>query len=378
MPASEILARQLAKVSLNFKKTASSIAIDAIREGLSKKATKDAVEKASPKSELLKRVFKEGVEHVDKKELSALFSKARKLWRYDSNPEELAKIGFKPGRVTEVEGSANIPGIYYADRKKELNRFLGLSKKSAPDVEIITNPEAITRRVPNNTEGTIAGADFVKRYNDPLNETIQQNPGQALARIKLANGTYEYKVIGAIGALAGGSLALDQNNEAEAGTLSKATQAIAKGAESSASKALKGTSFKEGIIEKIVKGKGDWRYIFNQGVDEPFLVDKNVVNSLARSNGTSKQIEKFSLADEESKLAQAYKSLEMHKSKADVDPNVILDYHSNYAQQLNLAGQQAPSMSLVKSEGKHFTLPTEYAKLLDKEGALKLIKDLNK
>jgi hypothetical protein len=165
-------------------------------------------------------------------------------------------------------------------------------------------------------------------------------------------------------------------NEITKGILSKTAKAALKGFESSASKALKGTPFKNGIISKITKGKGDWRYLFLEGVDEPELVNKSVVNSLARSAGTAKYAAKFAAAPQESKLAQAYKSLEMHKGKANVDKKLILDFHDNYTKQLKLSGAPVPKMSLVLSEGKHLTLPTDYAKTLELEGAVKVLKDL--
>lgn len=150
---------------------------------------------------------------------------------------------------------------------------------------------------------------------------------------------------------------------------------VTKWAESSASKDLKGTLFNNKVIKKIVRGKADWRYIILED-DTVELVDKSVINSLARSKGTAKKVEEFALKPKEGKLAQAYKSLEMHKVKGRADKKLVLDYYNNYKKQLDLVGQEVPKMSLVESEGKVFTLPTPYADMLEKEKSIKKLKDL--
>ena len=152
-------------------------------------------------------------------------------------------------------------------------------------------------------------------------------------------------------------------------------KALKKGIESSASKDLAGMAYENGIIKKIIKGSGDWRYIQLEDGSEK-LVHKRVVNSLARETGTTKYINQFDAANEESKLAQAYKSLQLHMPKASKQKELIIDWHNNYSKQLKLAGKQTPELSLVKKNNMHFSLPTKYAKLLEKEGALKIIKSL--
>jgi hypothetical protein len=148
-----------------------------------------------------------------------------------------------------------------------------------------------------------------------------------------------------------------------------------KGALSSASKELEGTLYNGKTIKSVVKGRGDWRYIVTHD-DAVEAVSKDIVNSLARSAGTSKQVTKFALANEESKLAQAYKSLKLHVVKAAPEMESVLDFHNSYTKQLTLTGAVKPKMSLVKSKEGFFTLPTDYAKLLIKDKAVKIIKDL--
>jgi hypothetical protein len=151
--------------------------------------------------------------------------------------------------------------------------------------------------------------------------------------------------------------------------------AILNAEESSASKHLVGSAFKDKIIKKVVKGKGDWRYIVTDD-DAVELVDKKFINALSRKVGTEAYTTKFNLAPKQSKLAQAYKSLELHKSKPFADKKLILDYHKSYQEQLKLHNIPVPKMSLVEVDGKFLTLPTPYADVLHKEGTVKKIKDL--
>jgi hypothetical protein len=159
------------------------------------------------------------------------------------------------------------------------------------------------------------------------------------------------------------------------GIAKKLPKEVLQGVESSASKALKGLAYKEGVISKVVKGKGNWRYVVLESGDTE-LVDKSVINSLARSQGTAKQMEKVSLMDNESKLAAAYKSLEMHQAKGQTNKDLVLDYHDKYSKQIKLSGGVPPDLTLVKSGNNHFTMPSQYADLLKKEGAVKIIKKL--
>lgn len=161
------------------------------------------------------------------------------------------------------------------------------------------------------------------------------------------------------------------------GALKKVGKSTLKGAVSSAAKPLKGTLYKGKAIKTIVKGKGSWRYIVTEdGAEE--LVDKEVINSLARAAGTTKKVAEFAIKKKAPKLTQAYKSLEMRQLKAQPKKNqkIVLDYYKKYKSNLEASGAQVPATSLVEQNKKVFTMPKEYADLLEKENILKKLKDL--
>lgn len=145
--------------------------------------------------------------------------------------------------------------------------------------------------------------------------------------------------------------------------------------ESSAAKPLIGTKYKEKVIKRITKGDGDWRYIVF-GDDEVEAVNKSVINSLARKEGTDQAMTKFASGTSESKLAQAYRALEARKVNASEDKKAVLDYFNKYTEQLKGTTNIVPKTSLVELEGRYFSMPKEYADLLNSEGALKILKDM--
>ncbi|MFA7162647.1 MAG: nucleotidyltransferase domain-containing protein [Eubacteriales bacterium] len=183
----------------------------------------------------------------------------------------------------------------------------------------------------------------------------------------------------------GGALGLGAtlyNDKAEAGVkdkmigapLKSASRAI-KGELSSAWKDLAGTEFKGKTIKYVTKGKGDLRYIILND-DTAYPVSKEVVHSLSKAAGTKKSLGEFSAADAEGKLSKAYKSLKYHMSRAYGDENAITDYSKRYAEQIKLSGLEPPKLSLVEADGKKFTMPKDFADLLNNEGAIKKLKDL--
>lgn len=193
-------------------------------------------------------------------------------------------------------------------------------------------------------------------------------------------GKFKDYILGLAGALGLGATLY--NDKAEAGVkdkmigapLKSASRAI-KGELSSAWKDLAGTEFKGKTIKYITKGKGDLRYIILND-DTAYPVSKEVVHSLSKAAGTKKSLGEFSAADAEGKLSKAYKSLKYHMSRAYGDENAITDYSKRYTEQIKLSGLEPPKISLVEADGKKFTMPKDFADLLNKEGAIKKLKDL--
>ena len=97
---------------------------------------------------------------------------------------------------------------------------------------------------------------------------------------------------------------------------------------------------------------------------------------MVRQKTTGDYMNAFDEGTQESRLTQAYKSLELHMTNATKDKELVLDYHNNYKKQLELAGKETPELSLCKKDNKHFTFPTRYAKLLAGEKELQIIKAL--
>ncbi len=148
-----------------------------------------------------------------------------------------------------------------------------------------------------------------------------------------------------------------------------------KSEESSASKALAGTLYKDKVIKSITKGKGDFRYIVSEN-DEVELVTKDVINTLARRVGTEKAVTSFASMAKQDRLLKAYKALELRKVNANEDKNAVLDFYKSYKNQVDLSGNLIPKMSLAEADGKYFTIPTDYANILKKEGVIKILEDL--
>lgn len=193
----------------------------------------------------------------------------------------------------------------------------------------------------------------------------------------------DYKALRILGL--GGAIGLGStlyNDKAEAGVkdkmigapLKSASKAI-KGELSSAWKDLAGTEFKGQTIKYVTKGKGDLRYIILND-DTAYPVSKEVVHSLSKAAGTKKSLGEFSAANAEGKLSKAYKSLKYHMSRAYGDENAITDYSKRYTEQIKLSGLEPPKLSLVEADGKKFTMPKDFADLLNNEGTIKKLKDL--
>lgn len=149
---------------------------------------------------------------------------------------------------------------------------------------------------------------------------------------------------------------------------------------SSASKKAKeyGAIYMDQEVKAITKGKGNWRYIIlKDGTTYP--VTKDVASDLIRHSGMGAQAVKFGLERGESRVDQAFKSLLYHESRSNpfMSKELIKSNYKDYLKQVKETGLgEAAPYSLVKRGGKVFTMPSQYADLLEKEGHLKVMERL--
>jgi hypothetical protein len=153
------------------------------------------------------------------------------------------------------------------------------------------------------------------------------------------------------------------------------------------SKLLKGTEFMGQSIKKITKGRGDWRHIIlEDGTVYP--VTKDVASDLVRHQGTVEKMTEFgfrhptgpsAVMGQASQVDQAFKSLVYHENRSNpyLPQKTIIENYKAYANQVKQAGLgEAVPYSLVKRGNRMFTMPSAYAELLEKEGHLKIVKEL--
>ena len=192
------------------------------------------------REQILKAVFKHGVEKFDKEVLEKLFKPGKgKLYRHEWNPDELAKKGFQPSRVSESSKEAlskggqgynrqeaevfdEVRGLYYYPYKKrpesiywdgpsggrggpESINVTGIKRPGAETVNY-GNFEDYGRKPSKNLEISSAKdvpstADFVHDMeNGPWgSEMVQRNQGNVLAKIKTSIGNI-YRILGLTGA----------------------------------------------------------------------------------------------------------------------------------------------------------------------------------
>lgn len=344
----------------------------------------------SLRAEVLKKVFKKGIDSISKEELEGLFKTTKnKLFRREANPEALIKGGFE-ANASRFHAPYDQSGIYYGRTPKSVEMWTG----ETPNVTGISRPGATTSKgsyglTLEEMEKEAGGSDFVHRALGGIDEVIQKKPHNVLAKITNNEGNSAYRILGLASALGAGGVALN-SDEAEAfpigkllkagtkGAATMASKAIA-GAGSSTEKALKGQAFEAfggRTIQSITKGSGDKRIItFTDESVAP--VTKDVLHDLMRQRGTQAKMTEFATKDTEGQLAQAYKSLQFHESRAwhGHTEKTIRSYHKDFVKNLKDAGQEVPAMSLVRMIGKKesFTMPTAYADLLEKEGVLKVV-----
>jgi len=152
---------------------------------------------------------------------------------------------------------------------------------------------------------------------------------------------------------------------------------VSKAAESRASGALKGTTFMNGVIKSITKAKGDTRHIVLED-DTIIPVTKDVVSNLMRTQGTQAKMTELGTKSGGDRFLQALKSLDYHERRMPPFQTVsaIKDNYSQYMKQMTQGGVDAPAYTLVKKGSKYLSLPSEYATILEKEGVIKIVRDL--
>lgn len=173
-------------------------------------------------------------------------------------------------------------------------------------------------------------------------------------------------------------------SEAEAGPLwpigkafKAAARGVEKGAVSGTAKYLKGTEFKGGVIKDVTKGRGNLRYIILED-DTAYPVSKTAVSDLVRTAETKRRISGFKQLAGKYDIKMALNSMAYHEARSNPyqSKTAIRDAYKAYAKQMKEAGVTKAPYSLVERGGKMFTMPSEYAELLEKEGHVKIIEVL--
>jgi hypothetical protein len=162
------------------------------------------------------------------------------------------------------------------------------------------------------------------------------------------------------------------------GKITKTLTKAAKGAESSAVKALRGKTLQGKIIKDVRKGTGDWRAIVFED-DSQMTIKKQHVNDLCRAFGREKYTSKFALKERDSKTVQALRSLRFHEAR--VRPLSTRRYtrfmHKEHAARLRQIAKDEtldPDTSFVLYQDKYFTMPKDYAVHLEDLGLLKIMR----
>lgn len=356
-------------------------------EALEKRGAKDIYRIEEHPEKLLKRGFKKS-RFITPEEPEAMY------WAHSLPEAKELKYGpeYNRGPLTEEELKfANIKG-YILPRTKvktysneEWGDTLLRAEKESREwyPPQLAYREGVQRKLTKNLkkEADIAIApDFSQ--SPELEQVMQLKRGKVLAKIG-----DRYKMLGIAGLTGAGAMGLSdllEPSEAEASPIGKAFKTatrplLQKAPKSRTVKDLVGQTFQGETIKDVVKGKGDWRYILTkEGNTIP--VTKDVLADLERAGGTIAQEVKFAAKDQESQLLQAYKSLAYHESRLNpfATRKATEDHFKYYSQNVKATGLEMPDMCLIEYKGKTFTLPREYAIMLQKEGTIKILKGLGR
>jgi hypothetical protein len=345
---------------------------------------------ASTRTELLKKIFKEGVKSVSKKDLVKLFRESRnKLYRADIRAETLARKGFDSSIASRSLPEGDVPGIYYTRRLRDIGELVDMEDE-LPNVVGLPRPGSKILKggthynyqaLSDKQAKALEDADFASgRAIEGFIEVVQLKPGNVLARIDTARGRV-YRILGLTGAAT--ATLSTSNSEAspiydvlKAGT--KQARRAAKGFESRTSKLLAGTDFMGGKIKEVLAHPTDdeIRHIVMSD-DSVYPVTKDVASSLVRNVGTRAKITELAGKETEGQLEQALKSLAYHESRVPISQSnaTTRQLYRDFLAQLDEAkiGKQATPYVLVKRSEREFTMPQAYAELLQAEGHLTIV-----
>ena len=354
--------------------------------------TSDTAE-AGWRQDILKKVFKEGVDAIPKKDLKRLFKEtpaSEKLYRGDTY-EGIPKF--------EKEHSSNLwedfyeePGVastnYFSGKGPSGKRSARQYTEGKEVIEAIPKPGATWRSKeapieqrewdylnPEEAKAIRSGrVDFFEhRYpGHPEGGVVSQlTPGTTLQ--KLGN---KYRIYGIGAALGlGGAIMPDEANAFPIGKIVKDMTKIALKEPSSAASNLIGKVMQGKVIKAVQKGKGDWRYLlFEDGSGLP--VTKDFLESVSRAQGTKDYMAKFRAAGDAEKLEMAKKSLNRHLAKTTGLSTKRLTEaystkHMERLDRLGLEGLEKPNLVGVWSSGRYVKMPKEYADLLEANGLVK-------
>ena len=224
--------------------------------------------------------------------------------------------------------------------------------------------------------------------NLALKNVVQVNPKKSVVKIN-DWGDSLYKILGAGGVAAGASAVAP--TESDAFPLGKIIEKAGKLAFLPASRSAKfliGKEVNGKVVTNVVQNPNNdaWRYLlFNDGSAQE--VSKDMLASSVRNIGTKTYTDKLSTKSIQDRLDQAKKSLEYHRKRSQVLPardTATKESHARLAERhraiqmgnLKELGQAAEEYVTVQTANGSFTMPHKYAKLLEEEGSVKIIRSI--
>lgn len=148
---------------------------------------------------------------------------------------------------------------------------------------------------------------------------------------------------------------------------------ITRGEISSTGEKLIGEKVFGKTVKNVVKGKGDWRYLqFTDGTERAFT--KDVLREVVQEVGAKRYIGEFVEKEGVSKLEQAARSLQFHKSRQSLYTTKRLQEEWLRVRQAHVRQMGIETVPYVYVESEKVFMPKEYAELLEKVGRVKIRK----
>ena len=359
------------------------------------------------RQDLLKKVFAEGVESVEKKELDKLFKHPtnKTLVRYDRDREALLE-GWNPERE-EILGlsESDPPGLYWVNYKdRQAYASLGLSSEKMQEKYMRGTPipkgprgglpadarrnvswsKVLGEKNPNATSGAFSDYAVAQPNNPGFTEVIQQKGGNVLAKIGK-----EYKIISAAGAAALGAAFLPEDADA---ALTQQFGKAAKGMLKSMKKSVPSSSedmligrtlpaFGEDATIKEVKNLGGDRRAIKLTDGRVFSASKEDLHHLSSMYGTEDQMNTFKEAAHDHRVTMAQNSLKYNESRtryfqtaAGLMPNrtmrreIVEDWVKEMSRYSDSPALTEQAFVQSRETKKWFLMPKDYAEILDRMG----------